>query len=222
MVCVGSFYPSSKDTLTRLLGDRKTVEAFGLIICLVSRVSSRPFVGDDLCRNTQWLNALRSKCSLYEWQLQLLRNAGYTENAFNPIMLLRVFPQWAKPYVAELVPYVWLVRWHLFRARTVLEPLIAKRRKDDAAGTLFRGANFDNLLQFMDDAATGINAKPDKLAGRTLILTLTSSAPISRSGPLRWYHHPQRSAYALGHSTTPAGRSEHKVPDPDTFDGLRY
>lgn len=90
-----------------------------------------------------------------------------------------MFPQWAKPYVAEFVPYVWLVRWHLYRARTVLEPLIAKRRKEDAAGTLFRDDKFDNLLQFMSDAAKGVDAQPDKLAGRTLILTLAASHTTS-------------------------------------------
>ena len=77
------------------------------------------------------------------------------------------------------MPYVWLVRYHLYRAKTVLEPLIAKRRKEQAAGTLVRDQKFDNLLQFMDDAATGVDARPEKLAGRTLILTLASSHTTS-------------------------------------------
>ena len=37
------------------------VEAFSLIIRLVSRVSSRLFVGEDLCRNMTWLKASRGK-----------------------------------------------------------------------------------------------------------------------------------------------------------------
>lgn len=57
----------------------------------------------------------------------------------------------------------------------VLEPLIFKRRKAQAARTLVRDNKFDNLLQFMDDEATGTDARPEKLAGRTLILTLASS-----------------------------------------------
>ena len=76
-----------------------------------------------------------------------------------------------KVYVAQFVPYVWMVRWHLYRAKAVLEPLIAKRRKQEAAGTLMRDEKFDNLLHFMDDAATGVDARPAKLAERTLVLT---------------------------------------------------
>lgn len=41
-----------------------SIEAFSLIIRLVSRVSSRLFVGDDLCRNMTWLKASRGKDDL--------------------------------------------------------------------------------------------------------------------------------------------------------------
>lgn len=106
-------------------------------------------------------------------------NEGYTENALKSIILLRIFPQWMKPYMAQCVPYVWLVRYHLYRARMALEPLIAKRRQLQAAGRFARREVFDNLLQFMDDEAVGVDARPDKLAGRTLILTLASSHTTS-------------------------------------------
>ncbi|KAF6220525.1 hypothetical protein HO133_002958 [Letharia lupina] len=109
----------------------------------------------------------------------LKASRGYAANAFKSIILLRVFPQWMKVYVAQFVPYVWMVRWHLYRAKAVLEPLIAKRRKQEAAGTLMRDEKFDNLLQFMDDAATGVDARPAKLAERTLVLTLASSHTTS-------------------------------------------
>ncbi len=56
------------------LEEWKDTEAFGLIICLVSRVSSQLFVGDDLRRDMKWLNAPRG----WPWrsiqQLQLLTN----------------------------------------------------------------------------------------------------------------------------------------------------
>lgn len=90
-----------------------------------------------------------------------------------------MFPSWLKPLVAEFVPYVWMVRWHLYRAKTVLEPLIAERRKERVVGVANGNRNFDNLLHFMDEEATGIDAKPSKLAGRTLILTLASSHTTS-------------------------------------------
>ena len=77
------------------------------------------------------------------------------------------------------MPYVWLVRWHLYQAQKALKPLITTRREERAAGTLVRDEKIDNLLQLMDDEATGIDARPDKLAGRTLVLTLASSHTTS-------------------------------------------
>ena len=67
----------------------------------------------------------------------------------------------------------------MYKAKTVLLPLIAERRKEQAAGTLTRDDKFDNLLQFMDNAATGADARPDKLASRALVLTLASSHTTS-------------------------------------------
>lgn len=72
-----------------------------------------------------------------------------------------------------------MVRWHLYKANTVLQPLIVEKRKEKAAGTLFRDAKFDNLLQFMIDAATGVDARLVSLAKRTLVLTLASSHTTS-------------------------------------------
>lgn len=43
----------------------RRVEALRSIIHLVSRVSSRLFVGDDLCRDMTWLNASRDGSGLF-------------------------------------------------------------------------------------------------------------------------------------------------------------
>ena len=54
------------------LEEWESIEALGLIIRLVSRVSSRLFVGDDLCRDMTWLNASRGDNGGTIQQLQLL------------------------------------------------------------------------------------------------------------------------------------------------------
>ena len=53
-----------KAVLISCLEEWKGVDAFNLILHLVSRVSSRVFVGDDLCRNMTWLSASRGDYSL--------------------------------------------------------------------------------------------------------------------------------------------------------------
>ena len=66
---------------------------------------------------------------------------------FKSINLPQMFPQWMKLYVAQFLLYVWMVRFHLYRAETVLEPLIAKRRTEQAAATLARDEKFGNYLR---------------------------------------------------------------------------
>lgn len=65
--------------------------------------------------------------------------------------------------------------YHLYKAKAVLEPLLAKRWEEQAADTVLSDETFDNLLQLMDNAATG----SDKLAGRPLVLTFASSHTTS-------------------------------------------
>ena len=84
-----------------------------------------------------------------------------------------------KSFVAPFIPYTWMVSYHLRSAKRLLIPLIDQRRQARANGALPMDTKFDNLLQFMDDAATGTDARPEKLAGRTLILTLASSHTTS-------------------------------------------
>ena len=62
------------------------------------------------------------------------------------IILPQMFPQWMKLYVAPFFLYVWMVRFHLYTAETGLEPLIAKRRTEQAAVTLARDEKFGNYF----------------------------------------------------------------------------
>lgn len=52
------------NVLMQCVEEWKSVEAFDLLIRLVSRVSSRLFVGDDLCRDVMWLKASRGHYGL--------------------------------------------------------------------------------------------------------------------------------------------------------------
>ena len=54
-----------EDMLILVADEWRDAEAFRTIIHLVSRVSSRLFVGDDLCRDMTWLNASRGKTDLF-------------------------------------------------------------------------------------------------------------------------------------------------------------
>ncbi|PVH91565.1 cytochrome P450 monooxygenase-like protein [Periconia macrospinosa] len=82
------------------------------ILTLVARLSSRIFLGEELCRNEDWLDITKN----------------YTVNAFKAAVMMTVVPSFLKP----LLPYVSKdckeVRAQRDRAREIIKPVIEKRR----------------------------------------------------------------------------------------------
>ncbi|KAK7737350.1 hypothetical protein SLS53_006653 [Cytospora paraplurivora] len=142
--------PATKDTYTSL-------NAFHLVLRLVSFIAARHFVGLPLCENEEWLET--ALC--------------YTENAFKTIILLRIFPDWAKPLASLCTPFSYKVNWALARAKRIIVPIIQERRRRDAAAESDYEKPED-FLQYLIDATTGNDAQPEKLAHRLLILTLAA------------------------------------------------
>ncbi|KAL8832625.1 MAG: hypothetical protein Q9191_000141 [Dirinaria sp. TL-2023a] len=131
--------------------------AFHLILRLVSHIAARHFVGPRLCRDEDWLSTALI----------------YTENAFRTIILLRLFPNIAKPVAAWFIPYSWRVSRALKRAQDIIIPEIHARRK--AAATGYVGMERPNdFLQWMMDEANEYDGAPHRLAHRLLILTLAA------------------------------------------------
>lgn len=79
---------------------------------MVARVSTRIFMGAELCRNEDWLNA----------------SAEYTACAFNAVEVLRNWPAVLRPWVAPFIPECRETRAKITRCREILEPFVAARR----------------------------------------------------------------------------------------------
>lgn len=125
---------------------------------LVSFIAARHFVGFPLCEDEEWLST--ALC--------------YTENAFKTIIFLRIFPDWAKPLVASLVPFSYKVSWALAKAKRIIVPVIKERRRQQGEANTSGNQNPEDFLQYLMDGATGTDAQPEKLAHRLLILTLAA------------------------------------------------
>ena len=135
------------------------IEAFHTVLRLVSHIAARHFVGYPLCRDEEWLSTAMK----------------YTENAFRTIILIRLFPDWAKPFVAFFIPYAWKVSSALKKAQSIIVPVIHERRRAEVqrqGDASYQRPN--DFLQWMMDEANEDDGQPSKLAHRLLILTLAA------------------------------------------------
>lgn len=82
-----------------------------VILDIVARLSSRLFVGEDLCRNKEWL--------------ELAKN--YTLDSFAATRVLRRWPFALRPFVIWILPEWKKVRQDVADARRILAPVINKR-----------------------------------------------------------------------------------------------
>ncbi|KAG5811658.1 hypothetical protein H9Q74_004536 [Fusarium xylarioides] len=81
------------------------------LIRIVSRVSSRIFMGEELCRDKEW-NKVSSE---------------YTLMVFGYSGALREYPRWIRPYIHWFLPQCWAIRAKLNEARQCLKLHIERR-----------------------------------------------------------------------------------------------
>lgn len=78
---------------------------------IVSRVSSRVFMGEELCRDDEWVRV----------------SGDYTLSVFATSNLLMAYPRWARPLVHWFMPECREVRRKLNNARQCLQPHLDRR-----------------------------------------------------------------------------------------------
>jgi ent-kaurene oxidase len=127
-----------------------------IILRVVARISARVFVGEELCRDKEWLRL----------------SVKYTEDVFMVILTLRFFYPWMRPFVAAVLPAVWRVRADVRKAKKIMVPVINESRR--LAREKPGMGKPMTLLQWMVDAANEQEGKPEKLAHRQLLLSLAS------------------------------------------------
>ncbi|KAF5546224.1 ent-kaurene oxidase [Fusarium napiforme] len=78
---------------------------------IVSRMSSRVFMGEALCRDEEWVKA----------------SGDYTVQAFKAGDILRTYPRWSRPFVHWFLPSCWTLRKKLDEAIQCLKPHLEHR-----------------------------------------------------------------------------------------------
>ncbi|KAJ5425431.1 fumitremorgin C monooxygenase [Penicillium sp. CMV-2018d] len=125
-------------------GDSREWQAHTLKPCIlkiVAQLSSRIFAGDSLCRNPQWQDI----------------TITYTINLYIAAHALALWPRFLRPLVNWFLPSCRILRKQIKDARSMINPIIMKRRAaseqgqmlmsaSDAVGWLeenYRGQNYD-------------------------------------------------------------------------------
>ncbi|KJZ71278.1 hypothetical protein HIM_09351 [Hirsutella minnesotensis 3608] len=109
------------------------------IIKIVSQMSSRVFMGEELCRNYDWVKV----------------SGEYTVLAFNLSSVLRTWPRWARPIVHWFMPDCWELRSKLSEARRLLGPHIEKRNaQKKAAFAQGKSVQFNDSLEWFEQEFT--------------------------------------------------------------------
>lgn len=124
------------------------------ILSVIARLSSRVFLGPEICRNEEWLSITKN----------------YTIDSFMAADHLRTFPSWARSYVHWFLPGCRTLRKQVATARSIIEPIIAMRRE---AHTQRDGAAepYNDAIEWMEMECAGL---PYDAAAAQLALSLAA------------------------------------------------
>ncbi|KAI6360231.1 hypothetical protein MCOR03_006256 [Pyricularia oryzae] len=116
----------------------------GHIMLIVSRMSSRIFMGEELCRDQEWIRA----------------SSDYVAHAFRQTAFLSSWPASLRRIVHWVHPDSLAVREKLQRCRKVLEPHLAKRQAViQEAQACGKQSPFDDSIEWFNTEVQG--KKPD-------------------------------------------------------------
>ncbi|KAF6804755.1 cytochrome p450 [Colletotrichum sojae] len=104
------------------------------LAALVARTSARLFLGEELCRNTDWVRA----------------SSAYTHTVFQAVQVLRQFPPVLRPIANRLLPICKQTRAALKACRDVMRPVVAARqaRKLEASAKGEPEPVYDDALEW--------------------------------------------------------------------------
>lgn len=134
---------------------------------IISRLTSRTWVGLPLCRNDDWHDA----------------NLYTTTNIFYTALILKCLPSFVQPVVGPLLPTRWRLQRGLRRVQSYLIPIIEERKmrhphRHDAENDHLEDRPQD-VLQWMLDGAEGQEREAMDLATRYVFSVIGSLYTVS-------------------------------------------
>ncbi|KAI9159162.1 Cytochrome P450 monooygenase 1 [Paramyrothecium foliicola] len=139
-------------------GEWQTFNMWDSMLSIIARISSRVFLGEELCRNPDWLRVTRE----------------HTSNGFIAIDILHQWPAFLRPLVHWFIPQCQNVRRLLREGQTVIGPIIDKRRAEKAAA-LARGEKpleYNDAIDWVEQVAEATGTKYDAATTQLFLSTV--------------------------------------------------
>ncbi|KAK2037685.1 cytochrome P450 [Colletotrichum somersetense] len=122
--------------------DWSEVKIYDSITDIIARLSSRIFLGPELCRDHDWLNISK------QFTISMLTN----------MMILRPFPVWLRPLVYWLSPICFKFRALYWKASQLVDSIVTERRRIQkecvAAGR--QPPVYNDALEWVDKESAGM------------------------------------------------------------------
>lgn len=121
-----------------------------VVLRIVAQVSSRAFLGTDLCRHEGWLRITRE----------------YTINSFEAAEQLRMWPSWLKYLVVWFLPTCRKLRVQVKEARQIIDATLKQRQELKAQHKALgkEMPRFDDAIEWIDQAAAAKGISYDATA----------------------------------------------------------
>ncbi|KAK6811308.1 hypothetical protein RU639_013109 [Aspergillus parasiticus] len=122
--------------------DWNNVKLRNSLSSIISQVSSRSFLGEELCRNPAWLEV----------------SVAYSNQMFTTARELRGWPKILRPLISIFLPSCRRLRGLLEEARLLLAPFIAKRKSAGAfvqQGSVSEPGKSIDAMDWLDEVARG-------------------------------------------------------------------
>ncbi|KAF4635644.1 hypothetical protein G7Y89_g2444 [Cudoniella acicularis] len=143
-------------------GEWKEIDLNNIMTRVISRMTSRTWVGNPLCRNDDWHST----------------NLSTTEQIFHTALALRVVPSSLQPFLHCLLPSRMKLRRGLEQIHSYLIPIILQRQRSLQCDERPPESPHD-VLQWMIDLADQEQNKPQNLATRYVFAVIGSLFTVS-------------------------------------------
>ncbi|KAH8802426.1 cytochrome P450 monooxygenase [Xylogone sp. PMI_703] len=116
------------------------------IVKAVARISSRVFVGEELCHNSAWLQI----------------TIEYAVNAFIAAVILRMWPEMLRPVIHWFLPPCRTIRKQLSKANNMINQIIMQRRQRRTAAALEKVPSEQprDTMDWLEEIAQGRDYHP--------------------------------------------------------------
>ncbi|KAH7389954.1 GA14-synthase [Pyrenochaeta sp. MPI-SDFR-AT-0127] len=123
---------------------------------MMARVTSRIFLGEELCRDPDWLRI----------------TSTYSVVAFRAVEELRFWPSLLRPLVQWFLPHCTASRALVEEARKLIGPVLQKRRKAKAeAAERGEKTEFNDAISWIEDLAQEFSAEYDPVCAQLSLST---------------------------------------------------